>query len=103
MSNYSVWPIDKTQSGATTLRQSRPGSDGNGGVLRIPQSSSITAASLSDCLITYIDTRWRVFFYSSAEMQSVYFIATADWAKLLFITTFDYRFWKWTRQPEFKP
>ena len=30
-----------------------PGSDGNKGVLRIPQSSSITGASPSDCLISY--------------------------------------------------
>ena len=31
----SMWPIDKTLSGATTLGQSGPGSDGNEGVLRI--------------------------------------------------------------------
>ena len=33
--------------------QSRPGSDGNEGVRRIPQSSSVTGASLSDCLMSY--------------------------------------------------
>ena len=49
MSNSSIWSIDKTLSGATTLGQSGPGSDGNEGVLRIPQSSSITVASPSEC------------------------------------------------------
>ena len=32
----SIWPIDRTLSGATTPGQSRPGSDGNEGVLYIP-------------------------------------------------------------------
>ena len=49
----SVWPIDRTLSGATTLGQSGPGSDGNEGVLCIPQSSSITGTSPSDCLVSY--------------------------------------------------
>ena len=31
------------------------GSNGNEGVLRIPQSSSITGTSLSDCLVSYQD------------------------------------------------
>ena len=53
MSNSSIWPIDKILSGATTQVQSGPGSDGNERVLRIPQSSSITEASPSDCLVTY--------------------------------------------------
>ena len=38
MSNNAIWPI----SGATNPDQSGPGSDGNEGVLHIPQSSSIT-------------------------------------------------------------
>ena len=32
----SIWPIDKTLSGAPILGQSRTGSDGNKGVLCIP-------------------------------------------------------------------
>ena len=44
MSNSSIWPIDRTLSGATTPGQSWPGSNGNEGVLRIPQSSNITGA-----------------------------------------------------------
>ena len=36
-----IWPIDRTQSGPTTADQSGHGSDGNKGLLRIPQSSSL--------------------------------------------------------------
>ena len=38
----SIWPIDRTLSGATATRPSGPGSDGNKSVLLIPQSSCIT-------------------------------------------------------------
>ena len=41
-----------TLSGATTLDKSGPGSHGNEGVLRIPQSSSITGKSPSDFLMS---------------------------------------------------
>ena len=44
--------MDRALSGATTPGQSRPGSDGNEGVLRIPQSSSIAGTSPSDCLVS---------------------------------------------------
>ncbi len=53
MSNSSIWPIDRTLSGATTPGQSRPGSNGNEEVLFIPQSSSITRDSPSDCLMSH--------------------------------------------------
>ena len=46
--------MDRTLSGATTLGQSGSGSKRNEGVLSIPQSSSITGASLSDCLVSYL-------------------------------------------------
>ena len=49
----SIWPIDTTLSGATTPVQSGPESDGNEGVFRIPQSSSINEASPSDYLMSY--------------------------------------------------
>ena len=49
----SIWPIDRTLSGATTLSQSWLGSNGNEGVFSIPQSSSITRASLLDGLVSY--------------------------------------------------
>ena len=41
MLNLSIWPIDRTLSGATTPGQIGPGSDGSEGVLFIPQNSSI--------------------------------------------------------------
>ena len=47
MSCYSIWPIDRTLSGATTLSQSEPGNDGNEGVLCIPEPL------LSDYLMPY--------------------------------------------------
>ena len=50
----SIWPIDWTLSGATTPGQSGPVSNGNEGVLHIPQSSSSTGTSSSDCLVSYL-------------------------------------------------
>ena len=81
MSNSSIWPIDRTQSGATTPGQSGPGSDGNEGVHDISQSSSITGASLSDCLVSYPGDLFMVS-YPFAEMQSMYSTVPADWAVL---------------------
>ena len=54
MSKSSIWPKDKTVSGATTTGQSGPGNDGNKKVLYIPQSSCITGALPSDCLVSYL-------------------------------------------------
>ena len=54
MSNSSISTIDRTLSGSTIQSQSGPVSNGNEGVLHIPQSSSITGASLSDCLVSYL-------------------------------------------------
>ena len=48
----SILPTDRTLSGAATLGQSGPGRDANDGVLHIPQSSSITGTSPSDCLVS---------------------------------------------------
>ena len=58
-------------SGATTLGQSGPGSNGDKGVLCIPQSSSITGTSLSDYLVLYPGHSLGGS-YPSAEVQSVY-------------------------------
>ena len=49
----SIWGIDRTLSGATTLGQSGPGSDGNEGVLHIPQTFSITVILPLDCSVSY--------------------------------------------------
>ena len=54
--NYSLAlfnPYIGPLSGATTQGLSGPGSDGNKGVLLIPQSSSITGTSPSDFLVSY--------------------------------------------------
>ena len=53
MSNSYIWPIDRTLSDATTPGESGPGSDGNVGVLHVPQSSCITEVLPSDCLVSY--------------------------------------------------
>ena len=63
----SIWSIDRTLSGATTLSQSEPGSEGNEGVLRIPQSSNIIGTSASDCLVSCPGYSLRES-YPSAEM-----------------------------------
>ena len=54
----------------TSLSQSGPGSDGNEGVLRIPQSSSITGASPSDGLMLYLGHSLVEGSYPPAEIQS---------------------------------
>ena len=54
----SIWFIDTTLSGATTLGQNGPGRDGNEGVLSILLNSSITEASASDCLVSYPGHSW---------------------------------------------
>ena len=50
----SVLAIDRTLSGAITPGQSGLGSDGNKGVLFIPQSFNIAGRSRSDCLVSYL-------------------------------------------------
>ena len=58
---------------------SGPRSNGNEGVLRIPQSPSITGTSPADCLVSYPGHSWWGS-YLSAEVQPVYSTAPADWA-----------------------
>ena len=60
MSSSSIWPIGRTLLDATTPGQNGPGSDGNEGLLRIPQSSHITGASPSDSLMSYPGHSLRV-------------------------------------------
>ena len=66
-------------SGATIPGHSGPGSDGNEGLLCIPQSSSITGTSSSDCLVSYPGHSLGGS-YPSAEVHSVYSKAPANWA-----------------------
>ena len=49
----SIWPIDRTLSGAATAGQSGAGSKGNEEVFHIPHSNSITGTSSSDYLVSY--------------------------------------------------
>ena len=73
--NPKIGPL----SGATTLGQSGPGSDGNEGVLHIPQSSSTAGTSPSDCLVSYPGHSLGGS-YPSAEVKSVHSTAPANWA-----------------------
>ena len=66
-------------SGATTPGQNEPGSDGNEGVLCIPQSSSTARTSLLDCLVSY-PGHTLMGSYPSAEVQSVYSTVPTEWA-----------------------
>ena len=82
MSNSSIQPIDKTQSGITTPGQNWPGGNVNEGVLCIPQISYVTGDSPSDGLVSYTGHSLGRMSYPSVEMQSVYSTAPANWANL---------------------
>ena len=69
MSNTSIKPVDTTLTGAITPGQSGPGSNGNEGILRIFQSSSINEASPSDCLVSYPGHTLRESVYSAAPID----------------------------------
>ena len=53
----SIWTIDMILSGATFPGQSEPRSYGSEGIFSIPQSFSISGASVSDRSKLYQDTR----------------------------------------------
>ena len=76
----SIWPINRSLSGATTPGKSGPGSDCNDGVLLIPQSSSVTGTLPSDCLVSVPEHFLRESF-SSAEMLPLYSTAPANWVR----------------------
>ena len=67
-----------TLSSATTPGQSGPGNNVNEGVLCIPQSSSITEDSPSDCLVPYTGHSLKGRSHSPAEMLSVHSTAPVD-------------------------
>ena len=69
----SIRSIDRTLSGATTPSQNGPGSDGNGGSLCIPQSSSIRCS-----LVSYPGHSLGRS-ASLTDKQSVYSTAPVDW------------------------
>ncbi len=74
----SIYPINRTLSGATIPDQSGPGSDGNEGVLSIPQRPSITGTSTLDCLVSYLGHSLRES-NPAAVMLSVYSAAPSNW------------------------
>ena len=78
----SIEPIDRALSGTTISGQSGPGSNGNEGVLHIPQTSSIIGTSPSGRLVSHPGLSWGGGSYHSAEVQSVYSTAPADWARV---------------------
>ena len=82
----SIQPIDRALSGATIPDQSGPGSNGNEGVRRIPQSPSITGTSLLCCLVSYPG--------HSTEVQLGYSTAPANWAMSAWIKLFFYTCFK---------
>ena len=78
----SIGPIDRTLSGATTHAKCGPGNDCNEGVLHIPQSSSITGTSPSDCLVSFSGhslVGWGS--YPSTEKKSFYSTDPVAWAR----------------------
>ena len=82
MLNRSINPKDR----ATIPGQSEPESDENEGIICIPQSSSITEISPSDCFVISRKLVGESYAseesYSSAEMQSVHSAAPATRAFL---------------------
>ena len=71
-----VWPIDRTLSGAITSGQSETGSDGNEGMLSIPQNSRVTGTSPSDYLVSYLGNSLGVLSYNRGAVG----VALGDWA-----------------------
>ena len=88
MSNSSIWPTERTLSGATPPSQSVPENNGNKGVFHIPQISKSRVSS-SDGLILYL-RHWLRRSYPSAEMQLVYSTAPANWADIYVNNSIEY-------------
>ena len=64
------WWYYTTLSSATTPSQSGAGSDSNEGVHRIPESSGITEASPSDCLVSYAGHSLGEYYFSAKLVYS---------------------------------
>ena len=70
----SIWLIDRILSGATTLGQGGPGSNGNEGVLYISQIFKVGDSS-SDGLMPYLG----LLSYPSVETQLKHFTVPVNW------------------------
>ena len=86
----SILPIDKTQSGATTLGQNEPRSDSSEGALCIPRSSCDILASPSFCFVSYQGHSLGES-YPFAVMQSVYSTDMARFDLVLFLGLLVYK------------
>ena len=84
MSSSSTWPADWILSGFTPPKQSGPGTDGKEMVLNVPQSSSVTEALPSDCLMSYPGYSLEES-YLAAETQSVFSADLSRLGQILFI------------------
>ena len=73
-------PLIGPYQAGTIQGQSEPGSNGNEGVLRIPQSSIIAGTSPIDCLVSYPGQSLRGGSYLFAVAESAYSTAADDWA-----------------------
>ena len=80
-----ILPIDWTLPDVIIPGQSGPGSDGNEGVLGIPQSSSIIGTSRSDCLVSFPANSLECVCvcgvggsYTTAKKQTVYSTVPVD-------------------------
>ena len=77
-------PIDTTLLTATFPSLMESGNDGSEGVLCIPQISSITETSPSECLVSY-PGHFLEGSYPSTEKQSVYSTPPADCATIFLL------------------
>ena len=73
----SIWPIDRTLSGAITPGQSEPRSDRNKGYSTYPKAPALQEPH-HDNLVIY-PRHLSVESYSFAEMLSMYSAVLADW------------------------
>ena len=71
-----IWHIDRTLKDTTNPDQSGPESNGNEGILHIPQSSK-AEASPSNGLVSYLGHLLKGY-YPSAEIQWVYSTVPAN-------------------------
>ena len=84
----SIWPIERILSGATTLGQIGPGSDGNEGVLYIPPKLQ-HYWKISIRLFSVISRTLVGGSYPSAEKPLVYSTAPADWTILWMVSEYE--------------
>ena len=81
MSNSSIWPIQRNLLGAATLGQSDIETNGDVGVLHIPQIFNPEASPSDDLMLFRTLVEWGES-YPYAEMHSVYSTARAKWTRV---------------------